>query len=42
MIKSTIQDDIVPGTQTTRGTSANDTSDRLEAIELRNLYDIAI
>jgi len=36
VIKSTIQDDIIPGLQTTRGAAANDTTDFLDAIELCN------
>ena len=36
MIKSTIQDDIMPCLQTTRDAAANDTTDRLDAIELCN------
>jgi len=36
VIKSTIQDDIMPCLQTTRDAAANDTTDRLDAIELCN------
>jgi len=36
VIKSTIQDDIMPSLQTTRDASANDTTDLLDAIELCN------
>jgi len=36
MIKSAIQDDIMPGLQTTRDAAANETDDRLDAIELCN------
>jgi len=36
VIKSTIQDDIMPGLQATRGAAANDTIDFLDAIDLCN------